>query len=209
MSKRKTIVSVVVLMLIVGIAYWVFGRGNAKVQKVKQMQQEMFAAGKRPSREDFDKFRREMDQLTPDQRRQVMGPGPGGRMRKDMDQYFKLPKDQRAAYLAKQITEMEKRRKEMETQGPPKGPPPDGGGPPPGAGGPGGGPPGGPGGPPGGPPNAAQQRQHLAGMLGRMPASDRARMSAFHDAMAKQRLAMGLSPNPGPPHGGPPPSPPR
>ncbi|MCE5268141.1 MAG: hypothetical protein LLG00_09680 [Planctomycetaceae bacterium] len=202
MKRRRTIFLVgFLLMLLAGGAWIVFGRADSQVEKVKQIEKELFASGKRPSREDFEKFRKEVDKLSPQQRWQAMSRGPGDRMRKEMDAYFNLPKDKRAAYLRDRIQEMEKHRAEMEANGPPKGLPPNGG-PPPGANGqgPGGPPPGGPGGPGGpGQRDPARERERLAGMLGHLSPTDRARFSAFHDAMAKERMAMGLSPMPAPP----------
>lgn len=200
MSKGKKVVGIVAtLLLLVGVLCWAFGGEDAQVKKVRQMRDAMFVEGKPPQREKFEAFRKEFDQLTPEQRRQLDGDRRQEmerRREKEMDAYFAMSTEQRAAFLDKRIAEMEKRRA---TGGPPPGAPP-GGGPPPGSPGPGGPPPGGPGGP-GGPgrETPAQRRQHRVDMLTHSSPQDRARRAAFMADEIKRRVALGLSPMPAPP----------
>jgi hypothetical protein len=122
MNKRKTAIGVVVILLVAGTVWaLVRNRPNPQVEKVKQMQADAFKEGATPEqrRESFDLIRKEMDKLSSEQRREV-----GHEMRqtfeRQMDRqiatYFALPKEQRAAFLDKQINEMEKWRKAMESR---------------------------------------------------------------------------------------------
>jgi hypothetical protein len=115
MSKRKIGIVVVVLLLLVAGTIWAFkARADAKMARLKQMQDKMFAAGM-PQREQVDQFRKEVDQLSDDQRGQVfehMGEIMQRRIQKQADDYFALPPEKRNDFLDKQIQEMEKRRKE-------------------------------------------------------------------------------------------------
>ena len=119
MSKRKIGVAIVVLVLLVAATVWAFkARADANVARLKQMQDKVFAAGP-PQREQFDQFRKEMDQLSPDQREQVrdhMREIMQRRIQKQVDEYFALPSEKRADFLDNQIQEMEKRRKEWEAR---------------------------------------------------------------------------------------------
>jgi hypothetical protein len=220
-DKRKRTASLLVvasLLLISGVSWFLSSGSNAEVEKVKQLQATAFSGKGPPSREKMDEMRRAMDQLTPAQRDEIMRPmreQMERRMEKRLDDYFALAPEQRAAYLDKEIKEMEKRHKEFESRrqqtgqgknGPDSGPPP-GGGPGPGPGGPGA-PGGGPGGPGGRPPrpeemgtDAAKQRRN--DMFDHMSPSQRAKMDLFFSDMAKRRIAQGLPARPSPP--GPPP----
>ena len=106
------------ILLIVGTVWAFKARSDAKVARLKQMQDKMFAAGP-PQREQFDQFRKELDQLSPDQREQVrdhMRELMQRRMDKRIADYFALPPEKRADFLDNQIQEMEKRRKEWEAR---------------------------------------------------------------------------------------------
>ncbi len=76
MSKRKIGIAAVVLVLLIAGGVWAIhkSRADAQVEKVKQMQDEMFAGGP-PKPDDFDRMRKEMDKLSPDQQRQVRDHG--------------------------------------------------------------------------------------------------------------------------------------
>ena len=106
MSKRKIGIAVGVLVLLIGGTVWaLMGRADAQVEKLKQMQDDLFANG-RPQPDQFDQFRKEMDQLSPEQRRQVRdqaGEQMQRRMDKRIDDYFALPPDKRKDFLDKQI----------------------------------------------------------------------------------------------------------
>ena len=80
------------------------------------MQDEMFAGGP-PNPDQFNRMRKEMEGLSPDQRRQVMDHGRERFQReiaKRADEYFAVPPEKRKDVLDKHIREMEKMRKEME-----------------------------------------------------------------------------------------------
>lgn len=216
-SITKRIIAIaVVAILLLGGAVWAFLRNqpDPQVEKVKQMQAEMFKEDMTPEqrRENFQLVHQEMEKLTPEQREQVHQEG-RERFERRMDEqivaYYALPAEQRVAYLDKQIQEMEQHRKEWEShrgQGGPFGPPPGGaGGPPGGAGGP----PGGPGGPQagGGPPtpprdNSSEARQQRRNQrLDRSTAEQRSLRSAYFAEMQKRRTELGLPASPFPGRG--------
>jgi hypothetical protein len=227
-KRKKTIGAVAVIVLLTGGLLWWWFRGDAQVEKVKQLQAGMFEAKKPPTMEQMDEMRREMDKLTPAQREEVMRPM-RERMQQDMnkrmDEYFALSPQQRMAFLDAEIQKMEKWRKDFENRmrqgnqgrnGAAVGPPPGGagGGPGGGPGMPGGGPPGGPKGGPGGGPGpgpwamgADARKLFRNDMLDHFSPAQRAKMDAFFSDMQKRRIALGLSPMPAPP--GPPPGRPR
>jgi hypothetical protein len=160
------------------------------VQKVKELQAEAFKEGATPEqrRQNFDLLRQEMDKLGPDQRREVrdqMREGFQRRMDEQIDAYFALPPQQRVAYLDKQITEMEKRRKEWEarrqregqgqanirTDAGPSGP-----------------------GEPSGNPEAKSQRHNE--MRDTPTAEQRAKRTAYFAALKQRRIELGLPATP-------------
>jgi hypothetical protein len=234
MKKRKiAIIAAIVLLLIVGM---VWALSDSQVAKVRKLQKEAFPEGQEPNREKMGEFFREMRQLPPEQREQFIPPEQRERMqrmremaekdRQHMEDYFKLPANQRKQHLDKQIQEEEKRRKEWEQrrqereksqppgsqgqggqgQGQGRGPgwgqgmggPPDGG---PGMGGgpgPQGGPGAGQGGPRGGGRNQTpeQRAQRRNQFMDHTTPAARAKMAEYRDAMRKRRIELGLSPYP-------------
>jgi uncharacterized membrane protein YgcG len=176
-----------------------FGRLNADEKKAymdKLRERKDLKPPEGLSRDQMDKIRRNMGDVMREQ------------MKKDMEEWSKLPASEQIAFLDKKIDEMQK-------MGPPGSPPPgaasqpsgqsDGkqqaGGPPPG-GGPGG--PGGPGG--GGPPGSggAAGRARMSSMLANSNPRERALRGAFMTAMRKRMQERGISmPGPGGPGGGP------
>jgi hypothetical protein len=200
-NKRKIGIAAVVLVLLIAGAVWAFWpRGDAQVEKLKQMQDDMFAGG-RPNPDQFDRMRKEMENLSPDQRRQVMDHGRERFQReiaKRADEYFAAPPEKRKEVLDKHIREMEKMRKEMEkrraenggSSGPPGGQPSAGG---PGANGQSG---------PGGPrdrnasPIAQSERRNQ--MLDNTSPGQRANMAAYFSALQQRRMELGLPAFPGP-----------
>ncbi|MBN2215880.1 MAG: hypothetical protein JW719_00750 [Pirellulales bacterium] len=184
-------------------------------------QDEMFSSGERPSREQFEKFRKEVGNLTPGQQRkfhEAMHKKMANRMGKQWDDFLAMPKDKQNDFLDGQIDrhkkhqeDRERRRKNGE-EGPPGEPPMGPGGPGgfgPGGGGPGGGLGGGPGGgPPGGRggfgATPEQRAKHHSARLNRSSPVNRAKRSAMREAMQKRRVDRGLPAHP--PH---PPHPPR
>ena len=202
MSKRKIGIAAVVLVLLIASAVWAFWpRGDAQVEKLKRMQDDMFAGGP-PNPDQFNRMRKEMENLSSDQRRQVMDHGRERfqrEMAKRADEYFAAPPEKRKEVLDRHIREMEKLRKEMEkrraenggSSGTPGGQPPAGG---PGQGGPGANGQGGAGGPgangqsgPGGArdrnasPVAQSERRNQ--MLDNTSPGQRAGMSAYFSAL--------------------------
>jgi hypothetical protein len=215
MSKRKIGITATVLLLLIVALVWAFhGRADAQVEKVKGM-----LGDGPPQPGQWEELRKEMDKLTPDQRRQVheeMGQRRERQMDKDIDDFFKLPPDKRLAELDKRIKDMEKRRQEWEKRRPqpgqggnPGGQQPGGGaraggaGPGPGGMGPG---PGGAGpgqgnanrgGGPGGrnrSPDARSGRTNQR--LDNSSPQQRAQRSAYFAALQQRRLQLGLPANP-------------
>ncbi len=113
MSKRKIGIMVAVLVLLmVGVVWALRRRDDPEVERLKHM-----LGDGPPQPGQFEQFRKEMEKLTPDQRRQVgeeMRQRRERQMDKQLAEYFKLPPDKRREELAKRIDEMEKRRKERE-----------------------------------------------------------------------------------------------
>jgi hypothetical protein len=209
MSKRKISAGVVTIILLLVGSVWAFrSRSDPEVEKVKEMIKVEAAKGTVPTRQTFDVFRKQMDQLTPDQRQQVMGvvrETMERRMDQEVKHYFSLPPKERVAHLDKQINEMEKRRKEWEARRAQSGAPGGGtGGQQASAGG--GGRPGGQGGPGAGgqgrPPrpaagsDAALQRRDAR--LDNSTAQQRAQRSAYFADMRARRIQLGLPPSPFP-----------
>lgn len=207
MNKRKLTVTVAVLILLLAGGIWAFvSRPDPEVERLKQMQDTMLAAtepGKRPSREQFERMRKEMDKLTDSQRRQVMQHGHANMRRfmdKQLDDYFDAPPEKRQEILDQHIGHMEKMRKEMEKRraarpsGGRQGPAARGG---PGAGG-----------PPKGhgrgrrnrTPEARSERHNR--MLDHVSPERRAKWSAYFSDLQKRRIALGLPAWPGRHHGG-------
>ena len=209
MSKRKIGIAAVVLVLLIACVVWAFkSRADAQVERLKKMQDELFAGGP-PKPDDFDRMRKEMDKLSPDQQRQVWDHGRENfqrQIRKRVDEYFAASPEKRKEVLDKHIAEMEKMRKEMEKRraagggqsgqpGGGPGPAGPGGGPAAGQGGPPGGPGTGPGGPNRTPGNPSEGRNR---MLDSTSPAQRANMAAYMSALQKRRLELGLPPFPGP-----------
>lgn len=206
MSKRKITVAAVAILLVVGLSWAWMKRPDPEVERVKQLQAEAFKEGTTPEqrRENFDLVRQEMEKLSPAQRDQVrehMREGFERRMDEQVKAYFALPKEQRVAYLDKQINEMEQRRKQWEArraQASQSGQPQSGTGAPPGG-------PGGPqagGGPPGPPRDNSPEARSLRRdqRLDRQTAEQRAMQTAYFAELQQRRLQLGLpaSPFPGP-----------
>jgi hypothetical protein len=115
---KKITIGTVVLLLIAGGVSWAFwSRPDPQLQKVKDMQAELFKKGTMPSPAEREALHKEMEQLTPEQRRAAWDQMRGHfeqRLDKQVAEYFALPKDKRNDYLDKRIAEMQKMRKEME-----------------------------------------------------------------------------------------------
>lgn len=207
MSKQNlTIIAIVFLVLVVGTIWAFRGRADAQVERVKQMQDQLFAGGP-PKPEDRNLMREEMRKLNPEQRQAVrehMQENFQRRMDEQIDDYFKLPPEKRVEHLDKQIQEQERRRKEWESRRgqQPRGP----GGANASAGGPGQGGPTqvGAGRPPGGGRNASPEARsaNRNSRLDRSTPEQRAKRSAYFADLQKRRIALGLPASPGHGHGG-------
>ena len=118
MKKRTIAIALILLLLLIGGTVWAMrSRKDPKVAEIKAKMQQARTQGQQPSEKQRQEFFKEIEHLTPDQRRQVFE-GMRGNMERRMNQriaaYFALPPNQRTAFLDKQIQEDEKRRKEME-----------------------------------------------------------------------------------------------
>jgi hypothetical protein len=194
MSKGKITAGVVAIVLLVVGSVWAFkSRSDPQVEKVRQLQAEAFKPGATPDqrRASFELVRKEMDQLSPEQRHAVRE-GMHQNFERQMDQriadYFTLPPAQRVAQLDQQIKEMEKHAKDQASRGR------QGGGA--GGGGPGRGPANAGG---GGPPrdNSATARAVRRNeRLDRSTPEQRAQRSAYFSDLKKRRVELGLSPMP-------------
>jgi hypothetical protein len=194
MTRKKTVVIVVVSLLLVGgVVWWARSGEDPAVANLRAKMKELGppgppGKGPPPPREKMNELHKAMDQLTPEQRRQVMEPmhqEMEKRMKQKLDEFFALPKDKRKDFLDQEIAEMEKRHKEMEANRP-KNARNDRR----------------PGGPPGGLNMSSEQRSMRHNeMLDRHSPQDRTRMGAFMEAMESRRAELGLSPMrpPGPP----------
>jgi hypothetical protein len=187
MNKRKIGIAIGVLaVLIVGVVWAFHARANGQIQKIREMQREMLASGKPPEPEQFDKIRKEMDNLSDSQREEVMKQGAEDmqrRMNREIDGYFETPKEKQNEYLDKKIKDMDARMKRMFAGGPPKGmpPPKDGGGPPPRR------------------PGGEERSQMKNQMLDHGTPEQRAKGAAYFAALMKRRKELGLPMFPGPP----------
>lgn len=212
MKKKKTaIVLAIVILFICGVVWALWGEPDPQVQKLQDMRKEFFGEGKQPSREQRDRFREEMQKLSPEQRRELWQPmreQMSRRIGETVDGYFALPPDERGPYLDKQIEEGEKRRKEWEkrrrereaNRGPSgQGPNRPGAGPNQGGRGPADANRGRPGGGRNRTPEERAQRRNRR--LDHTTPEQRAKWAEFRDAMRKRRVELGLPANPWGPRG--------
>ena len=208
MKKRKTTIAVVTGILLTTGALWAYMRSgpDPQLEKVKQMQAEMFKQGTRPDPAKLAELDEARKQLTPAQQQQL---GRSGReqferrLNETINTYFSLPKEKRTAFLDEKIKEAEKWRQARESNrgrgdsGGGNGGPGGGGasaGGQGGAGGPGGGAggPGGQGGPGG--PNTDQRAQRQLQRMDSMPATQRAQFQTFRADMNQRLIDQGLPP---------------
>jgi hypothetical protein len=191
MKKRKIGLAVVALLLLIAGVVWAFRiHADNQVARVRDMQKEMFAGGKPPQPEQFEKFRKEMDHLSPSQREEVgkgMFENMQRQMNKTIDEYFNTPPEKQNECLDRQIKEADANMKRMMASAPP--PPPanaNSGSAPPAR--------------PNPSPEARNQRRNQ--MLDHMPPGQRAKFTAYFAAVAKRRAELGLPAFPGPPRPG-------
>lgn len=120
--KRNTIIGTsIVVLLLVGVALWYWLGSDREIEKLKQLQAEVFSKETRElpdeeRREKFANYRQQYERLSESQQRQLrkqMYSGQQQRISSKIHAYFELPKAQRIAYLDKQIKESEKRRKQF------------------------------------------------------------------------------------------------
>ena len=116
-NKRIIAAAAVVVLLAVG-AVWAFrSRPDAKLESVKKMADQMAATRQPPKPADYERIRKEMSNLSPDQRRQVMEHGRQlfqREINRRIDEYFAAPPAERTKILDKQIEDMEKMRQQWE-----------------------------------------------------------------------------------------------
>jgi hypothetical protein len=118
MSKQTIGIAVAVAVLLIAGAVWAF-RGDDPLPKIKQMREEIAALPRDQQREGWDRLRKEIQNLTPEQRDKLGAERQAERQRREdkrIDDYFAQPPAKRNAYLDKQIQEEEKRRKEREAR---------------------------------------------------------------------------------------------
>lgn len=218
MNKRNIGIAALVLLLLIGATAWaLWGRSDAQLEKVKQMQHDMANAPTDKRRERREELRKEMDKLQPAQRKQLRDErwAEGERhMDKRIADYFAAPPEKRKAMLDKEIQDGEKRRKEHEArrqqggqggpggQGPNQpGRNPNGGPNPPQAGSGPGGQGGNAGGQSGRGRNASPEAQsaNRNRRLDNSSPTQRAQRAAYFADMQKRRMELGLPPSP--PHG--------
>lgn len=118
--NKKTVVALLVLVLIGGVAYALLPAGpDPEMVKVQQLQEKLFDPDAKLTdderRNGFRELGEAAEKLTDEQRMQVMRENPfARRMRQRVVDYFDLPEDERLAMLDEHIDEFEKRRKEFE-----------------------------------------------------------------------------------------------
>lgn len=122
MNKKTAIIASGLILLIVtsGIT-WVLLRPDPKVERVKQLQQELFAGREEQDDEQRrqlrEQYKQARDVLNGDQRkksRQASYKFFQASMQDHMDTFFALDKTQRAAFLDKDIKRFETHRKQFE-----------------------------------------------------------------------------------------------
>jgi hypothetical protein len=195
MKKRTiAILTLSLLLLIVGTVWAFRSRSDAQLVKVRAMGKELFEGKGPPDREKFDAFRREVEQLRPEQRGQLMQERER-RMDAEIARFFQLSPQQRNDYLDQRIQEEEQRHKEHERQRAQAGQQAQATGQP------------GPGpnanfGPPGRQNRSLDENtERRNARLDHSTPEQRARRTAFHAAMDQRRKQLGLPTHPGP--GGP------
>ncbi len=186
MTKRKVAIVVGIGIVLTAGVVWALRSGpDPQVDKVKQMQAELFKAGTLPDPAKLKELRAAEQQLSPAQR-QELGRDRGERFQRRMKEtvaaYYALPPEKRKDYLDEQIKTMEKWRKAREAERAQSGQS--------GASSGGGGGPGGPGGPSDADARALRGLQRLDGTS----ATQRAQFQNFMADMNQRRAEQGLPP---------------
>jgi hypothetical protein len=175
------------LVLVAAGALW-YLRPDPRLAHVRQLRQEMAGASGLPAnerRERWNQLRQEVRQLSPEQRRQLRGDRRLS-MQKELQDFFKLSKEQRVVYLDARIDRAEAARKERDAARAeaaangtpiPRPPGPQGRG-------------------RGGTEEEREQRRKE--FLDRTTPEQRALMAEFRKEMADRREQRGLPPNQGP-----------
>jgi hypothetical protein len=187
MTKRKTMIAVGAGIVLTASAVWALIRSgpDPQVEKVKQMQAEMFQQGTRPDSAKLMELRKAEEQLSPAQRQEV-GQARREQFQQRMNQtlttYFSLSPEKKKEFLDERIKEMEKWRKAREAERAQGGQ----------SGGPGGGGFGGQ----GGPGNMSADARAMRGlqMMDGMSASQRAQRQTFMADLNQRRIDQGLPP---------------
>jgi hypothetical protein len=215
MWKRVVAISVAIVLLFGGTAWaWRHFRYNYHLKKIQALQAEFGSDMTEEQRRELrEKMRAEMDQLSPEQRREAMRPMFQRRQadeQKHLDDYFAMNAEQKAAAIAKDAAAEQERRQRFEARrqqrdgagqnGTSPGGPGSGG-----SGGPGGDGPSTQSGDPPPPPAQSDGRanwrnmsptQRRNQMLNSTTPEQRAQRAAYRQDMAAQRAEMGLPPRP-------------
>jgi hypothetical protein len=121
MQRKKTLISLGLLFLLIGITYaWRANRANAQYAKVKAMGDQMFAnreVSQSPEerRQQWETMRRELDKLTPEQRKDLRKEG-NKRFTDRIKQYLAMAPADKIKFLDEQIQRQEQMRQQWEAR---------------------------------------------------------------------------------------------
>jgi hypothetical protein len=134
--QRKIVAGVVLFVAVVGLAcYFIPKADDLQIQEVQNTQKKLFdlppGTTREQRRELFGQMRDQLDELSPDQRKELARTAPNAILRhvhQRVSSYFELPDDQRVAFLDKEIRRMEEMFRDMRPPGATGGGPPFGNG---------------------------------------------------------------------------------
>jgi hypothetical protein len=112
-KKQWLTLALVFVLLLTGLGLRFF-RGNARVERLRRMRDEVFSpaalqASPQERREKMDAFRKEQEKLSPEERKEVWADLRKER-EKELERYHKMSKEEKDAYLDERIDQMEARR---------------------------------------------------------------------------------------------------
>ena len=127
MKKSTYAIIAVAVLLVIGASLWAMWAGgiDPEVAKAQRLRAQLTGAETegmtdQQRREAWGQLREQMRRLSPEQRQRLWGESGGGfrqRMQQQVDDFFDLPSEQRAAHLDKQIDTMEARRAQFAQRG--------------------------------------------------------------------------------------------